>query len=142
MNVVTSVTDRVAQNFGYERHLEHDERYDMAMEWIDVVKQLQESWEPDAVIADPYRGVYADHTKVTPIEFVGKYFKCRGPLNTIPGPQRTTPVCSPVAHPPAARWPQLTTTPRSRSSATPRPHESTARTCGLGWQPWGAIPTT
>ncbi|QTI70513.1 NtaA/DmoA family FMN-dependent monooxygenase [Gordonia polyisoprenivorans] len=94
MNVVTSVTDRVAQNFGYERHLEHDERYDMAMEWIDVVKQLQESWEPDAVIADPYGGVYADHTKVTPIEFVGKYFKCRGPLNTIPGPQRTTPVCS------------------------------------------------
>lgn len=94
MNVVTSVTDRVAQNFGYERHLEHDERYDMAMEWIDVVKALQNSWQDGAVIADPVAGVYADHTKVNPIEFVGKYFKCRGPLNTIPGPQRTVPVCS------------------------------------------------
>ncbi len=94
MNVVTSVTDRVAQNFGYERHLEHDERYEMAMEWIDVVKALQNSWEEGAVIADPYAGVYADHTKVNPIEFVGKFFKCRGPLNTIPGPQREVPICS------------------------------------------------
>ncbi|MCR5978077.1 NtaA/DmoA family FMN-dependent monooxygenase [Gordonia jinghuaiqii] len=94
MNVVTSVTDRVAQNFGYERHLEHDERYDMAMEWIDVVKALENSWDDGAVIADPIAGIYADHTKVNPIEFVGKYFKCRGPLNTIPGPQRNVPVCS------------------------------------------------
>jgi alkanesulfonate monooxygenase SsuD/methylene tetrahydromethanopterin reductase-like flavin-dependent oxidoreductase (luciferase family) len=31
---------------------------------------------------------YADHTKVHPIDFDGKYFKVRGPLNTIPGPQR------------------------------------------------------
>lgn len=94
MNVVTSVTDRVAQNFGYDRHLEHDERYEMAMEWIDVVLQLQNSWKEGAVIADPYSGVYADHTKVSPIDFAGKYFKSRGPLNTIPGPQRTVPICS------------------------------------------------
>jgi len=37
MNVVTSVTDRVAQNFGYEQHLDHDERYVLASEWSDVV---------------------------------------------------------------------------------------------------------
>ena len=94
MNVVTSVTDRVAQNYGYERHLEHDERYDMAMEWTDVVLQLQDSWKEGAVIADPVAGVYADHTKVQPIDFEGKYFKSRGPLNTIPGPQRMPPICS------------------------------------------------
>ncbi|AMM21579.1 FMNH2-dependent monooxygenase [Frondihabitans sp. PAMC 28766] len=94
MNVVTSVTDRVAQNFGYERHLDHDERYLMAMEWIDVVTQLQDSWKEGAVIADPISGVYADHTKVQPIDFRGEYFTSRGPLNTIPGPQRLVPVCS------------------------------------------------
>jgi FMN-dependent oxidoreductase (nitrilotriacetate monooxygenase family) len=94
MNVVTSVTDRVAQNFGYDRHLEHDERYTMAMEWIDVVRQLQGSWQEGAVIADAEAGVYADHTKVSPIDFDGKYFKSRGPLNTIPGPQRYPPICS------------------------------------------------
>ncbi|AMM22551.1 FMNH2-dependent monooxygenase [Frondihabitans sp. PAMC 28766] len=94
MNVVTSVTDRVAQNFGYERHLEHDERYTMAMEWIDVVTQLQDSWKEGAVVADPVAGVYADHTKVQPIDFRGEYFTSRGPLNTIPGPQRMPPICS------------------------------------------------
>jgi FMN-dependent oxidoreductase (nitrilotriacetate monooxygenase family) len=94
MNVVTSVTDRVAQNYGYEKHLDHDERYAMAMEWTDVVLQLQDSWKEGAVIADPESGVYADHTKVQPIDFEGKYFKSRGPLNTIPGPQRMPPICS------------------------------------------------
>src|ERR1700712_356297 len=71
MNVVTSVTDRVAQNYGYDRHLDHDERYAMAMEWTDVVLKLQSSWEEGAVIADPVAGIYADHTKVHPIDFEG-----------------------------------------------------------------------
>jgi FMN-dependent oxidoreductase (nitrilotriacetate monooxygenase family) len=88
INVVTSVTDRVAQNFGYDQHLEHDERYVMAGEWMDAANRLWESWEPDAVLLDYDEPRYADHTKVHPIDFVGKYFKVRGPLNTIPGPQR------------------------------------------------------
>ncbi|WP_426323327.1 NtaA/DmoA family FMN-dependent monooxygenase [Microbacterium sp. E-13] len=94
MNVVTSVTDRVAQNFGYDKHLDHADRYTMAGEWIEVVRKLQASWEPDAVIADPVNGVYADHTKVHPIDHVGAYFSVRGPLNTIPGPQYQTPIAS------------------------------------------------
>lgn len=88
VNVVTSVTHRVAQNFGFEQHLEHAERYAMAQEWLDVVGALWESWDPDALVLDDQAPRYADHTKVRPIEFVGKYFKVRGPLNTIPGPQR------------------------------------------------------
>jgi len=88
INVVTSVTHRVAQNFGYDRHLEHAERYAMADEWMEVVSQLWESWDPDAIVLDYDEPRYADHTKVHPINFEGKYFKCRGPLNTIPGPQR------------------------------------------------------
>ncbi|UFS57970.1 NtaA/DmoA family FMN-dependent monooxygenase [Subtercola endophyticus] len=94
LNVVTSVTDRVAQNYGYAEHFEHDERYRMAQEWVEVVQQLQGTWAPDAVLADLENGVYADHTKVQPIDFVGKYFSSRGPLNTIPGPQGRTPIAS------------------------------------------------
>jgi len=94
MNVVTSVTDRVAQNFGFDKHLDHDERYTMAEEWITVVRLLQESWEEGAVVADDVAGVYADSSKVHPIHFRGKYFACRGPLNTIPGPQTRTPIAS------------------------------------------------
>jgi long-chain alkane monooxygenase len=88
VNVVTSVTHRVAQNFGLDKHLDHAERYAMAEEWMDVVSALWESWEPDALVHDQRTPRYADHTKVHPIDFVGKYFRCRGPLNTIPGPQR------------------------------------------------------
>jgi FMN-dependent oxidoreductase (nitrilotriacetate monooxygenase family) len=88
INVVTSVTHRVAQNFGYDQHLAHAERYAMADEWMQVVSALWESWDPDAVVLDYDEPRYADYTKVHPINFEGKYFKCRGPLNTIPGPQR------------------------------------------------------
>jgi FMN-dependent oxidoreductase (nitrilotriacetate monooxygenase family) len=88
INVVTSVTHRVAQNFGYEKHFDHAERYAMADEWMEVVSRLWESWEPDALVHDQDAPRYADHTKVHSIDFEGKYFRCRGPLNTIPGPQR------------------------------------------------------
>jgi long-chain alkane monooxygenase len=88
INVVTSVNHRAAQNFGLDRHLEHDLRYEMASEWLDVVTQLWESWDPDAIVMDADTPMYADHTKVHPIDFDGTYYKVRGPLNTIPGPQR------------------------------------------------------
>ncbi|MEV1292180.1 NtaA/DmoA family FMN-dependent monooxygenase [Pseudonocardia sp. NPDC049635] len=88
LNVVTSVTDRVAQNFGHDQHFDHDLRYEMADEWLDACGQLWESWEPGAVVLDEESGTYADHTKVHPVDFTGKWFRTRGPLNTIPGPQR------------------------------------------------------
>jgi len=93
LNLVTAHNDRTAQNFGLERHHEHDLRYEIADEWIRVVDQLWQSWEPDAVVADPQTGMYADFRKVHPIDFTGKYFKSRGPLNMPPGPQRRPVIC-------------------------------------------------
>ncbi len=93
LNLVTAHNDRTAQNFGLERHHEHDLRYEIADEWIQVVDRLWQSWEPDAVVADPETGMYADYRKVHPIDFVGKYFKSRGPLNMPPGPQRRPVIC-------------------------------------------------
>src|SRR5260370_3255574 len=37
--------------------------------------------------------MYADFRKVHPINFTGKYFKSRGPLNMPPGPQRRPVIC-------------------------------------------------
>src|SRR6202048_1352591 len=93
LNLVTAHNDRTAQNFGLEWHHEHDLRYEIADEWIRVVDQLWQSWELDAVVADPQTGMYADFRKVHPIDFVGKYFKSRGPLNMPPGPQRRPVIC-------------------------------------------------
>jgi FMN-dependent oxidoreductase (nitrilotriacetate monooxygenase family) len=86
-NIVTSGEDSAAQNFGLDELPPREVRYEMADEYVDLVCRLFDSWEPDAVIMDRARGVYADHEKVHPIHFEGKYFKCRGPLNTVRSPQ-------------------------------------------------------
>jgi FMN-dependent oxidoreductase (nitrilotriacetate monooxygenase family) len=86
-NIVSSAEDRAAQNFGLDGLPEHDERYNVAEEYFDVVNQLWDSWEADAVVMDRHTHTYADYRKVHTIDFDGKYFKSRGPLNTVPSPQ-------------------------------------------------------
>ena len=86
-NIVTSGEDLAAQNFGLDVLPPREARYAMADEYMDVVNQLFASWDADAIIKDRKRGIYADHTKVRPINFNGEFFKCRGPLNTAPSPQ-------------------------------------------------------
>jgi FMN-dependent oxidoreductase (nitrilotriacetate monooxygenase family) len=86
-NIVTSGEDAAAQNFGLDKLPPREARYEMADEYVDVVCRLFDSWAPDAVVKDPVRGIYADHTKVNPINFEGKYFRVRGPLNTVRCPQ-------------------------------------------------------
>jgi FMN-dependent oxidoreductase (nitrilotriacetate monooxygenase family) len=93
LNLVTAHNDRAAQNFGLEKHYEHDLRYEMADEWIVLAKQLWASWDADAVLADNETGVFADPAKVHPIHFEGRFYRSRGPLNIPPGPQRGPVIC-------------------------------------------------
>jgi FMN-dependent oxidoreductase (nitrilotriacetate monooxygenase family) len=86
-NIVTSAEDLAAQNFGLEKLPPRELRYEMAEEYMELCYALFDSWEPDAVVVDRARGVYADHTKVHPVNFEGKYFRSRGPLNTVRSPQ-------------------------------------------------------
>ncbi|MES1991053.1 MAG: NtaA/DmoA family FMN-dependent monooxygenase [Pseudomonadota bacterium] len=86
-NVVTSAEDLAAQNFGLDVLPPREDRYAMADEYMEVVNKLFDSWEPDAVILDRDKGIYADPEKVRTIDHKGKYFKVRGPLNTVPSPQ-------------------------------------------------------
>jgi FMN-dependent oxidoreductase (nitrilotriacetate monooxygenase family) len=86
-NMVTGSSDFVAMNFGRDRLPEHDTRYDMADEYIEIVHRLWDSWEPDAMIADRENGILVDPTKVHAIDYEGEYYRCRGPLNSGPLPQ-------------------------------------------------------
>jgi long-chain alkane monooxygenase len=88
LNVVTSVSHRVAQNFGLDKHIDHDLRYEMATEWMDACTALWNSWEDGALVLDEETPMYADWTKVHTVDFEGKWFRTRGPLNNPPGPQR------------------------------------------------------
>jgi FMN-dependent oxidoreductase (nitrilotriacetate monooxygenase family) len=98
-NIVTSGEDRAAQNFGMDKLYEHDERYVMAHEYLELVCELWESWEPDAVIRDRETGTYVDHTKVHTVDFEGKYYRSRGPLNTVRAPQGRPVLCQAGASP-------------------------------------------
>jgi FMN-dependent oxidoreductase (nitrilotriacetate monooxygenase family) len=83
-NVVTSGSDIAAQNYGLDKQIDHDLRYDRAEEWVQVVRALWRSWDADAILEDSKNGIYADFTKVRTIDHKGEFFQVRGPLNTAP----------------------------------------------------------
>ncbi len=83
-NMVTGSSDFAARNFGLDGLPEHDLRYEMADEYMDLVGQLWGSWEPGALVADAETGVLVDHTKVHQVDFTGRYYSSRGPLNSGP----------------------------------------------------------
>ncbi|MFP6681331.1 MAG: LLM class flavin-dependent oxidoreductase, partial [Gammaproteobacteria bacterium] len=80
-NVVTSTNPDEALNFGFEQHMEHDERYFRAREFYDVVTGLWDSWADDAFVRDQETGVYFDPDKLRVLDHKGRYLNVRGPLN-------------------------------------------------------------
>lgn len=89
-NIVTSYLDSAARNLGLDAQIPHDQRYEIADEYLDVCYKLWEgSWEADAVVRDRERGVFTDPTKVHDIEHKGRYFSVPGPFLCEPSPQRT-----------------------------------------------------
>jgi len=59
-NVVTSLNDSEAANFGLAKHLEHDLRYDRADEFMEVVLGHWDTWDDDAIVFDRESGTFAD----------------------------------------------------------------------------------
>jgi len=89
-NIVTSYSESAARNLGHGKQLDHDERYEVAEEYMDVVYKLWESsWEADAVVRDTENGTYIEPSKVHPIEHSGQYFSVQGFPLCEPSPQRT-----------------------------------------------------
>jgi FMN-dependent oxidoreductase (nitrilotriacetate monooxygenase family) len=114
-NIVTSSSNLAARNYGMEGLPEHDERYDIADEYLELCERLWQSWERDAVVANPASGVFADHRKVHRLDFRGAHFACRGPLN-VPRPPNDRPVLAQAGNSPrgmrfAARHADIVLTP-------------------------------
>ncbi len=80
-NVVTTSNPDSALNFGLEEHVEHDERYRRAREFIDVVTGLWDSWADDAFIRDVDSGIFFDPAKLHTLNHKGEFLSVRGPLN-------------------------------------------------------------
>ena len=110
-NVVTSLNDSEAQNFGVPEHLEHDDRYDVADDFMEATSELWDSWEDGAVVLDKQTGRFADSDKVHRVDHAGKWFQVRGPL-TVPRPPQGHPVLVQAGQSErgrefAARWGEL-----------------------------------
>jgi N-acetyl-S-(2-succino)cysteine monooxygenase len=80
-NVVTSSSDTAARNYGMERHFEHDKRYEIASEFVDVVRGLWNTWDEGAGVRCKETGVYVDPARVRALDHKGRHFQVRGPLN-------------------------------------------------------------
>ena len=110
-NVVTSLNDSEAHNFGVSEHLEHDDRYDVADEFMEAAIALWDSWGDDAVIADKAGERFADPSMVRRADYDGRHFSSRGPLTT-PRPPQGYPVIIQAGQSErgrrfAARWGEL-----------------------------------
>jgi FMN-dependent oxidoreductase (nitrilotriacetate monooxygenase family) len=110
-NVVTSVNDGEAQNFGVNEHLGHDARYDRADEFLEAATGLWDTWEDDALVLDRAAGYFADPSRVHELDHHGEYFDVRGPL-TVPRCPQGRPVLlqagsSGRGRDFAARWAEL-----------------------------------
>lgn len=89
-NIVTSYLDSGSKNIGLKTQLNHDNRYDIADEYLEVLYKLWEgSWQNDAVLRDKTQGIFADPSKVHAISHEGKYFSVPGIHLCEPSPQRT-----------------------------------------------------
>jgi len=86
-NVVTSSAVKAALNFSREEHMEHDLRYEVAAEFVDIVRGLWDCWEDDAIVADKATGLYLDPAKVRSLDHKGRFFQVKGPMNMSRSPQ-------------------------------------------------------
>lgn len=85
-NVVTTAAD-VAKNFSLSGHPAHSNRYQRAEEFVDLVLDLWDTYEDDAIIADKASGVFVDPKKIHLVNHQGPNFSVTGPLNVKRSPQ-------------------------------------------------------
>jgi alkanesulfonate monooxygenase len=86
-NIVTGSNALDSLNFGKDEHLARYDRYERALEFVEVCKGLWDSWAEDAFLEDKETGRYLDIERVHVLDHVGKHFKVKGPLNAARPPQ-------------------------------------------------------
>ena len=89
-NVVTGYLDSAARAFGLDRQRAHDDRYDVADDYMQAVYKLWEgSWAEGAVLRDRESGLFADPARVRSIRHEGPHIRLEAIHLCEPSPQRT-----------------------------------------------------
>lgn len=85
-NVVTSSLEGSGKNYS-RAHPDHDQRYVIGQEHLEVVQGLWDSWDNDAFIRDRATGRFMDPSKMHRLDHKGKFFSVEGPLTSQRPPQ-------------------------------------------------------
>lgn len=85
-NVVTSPLEGSGRNYG-RAHPDHELRYEIADEYLEVTQGLWDSWDEDAIVRDREAGVFFDKSRFRPLNHKGRFFQVEGPLNIGRSPQ-------------------------------------------------------
>jgi len=89
-NIVTGYLDSAARAMGLTEQIRHDNRYDMADDYLDLVYKLWEgSWEDDAIERDRKTGRFTDPQKVHRVRHNGPFYQLDAIHLCEPSPQRT-----------------------------------------------------
>jgi FMN-dependent oxidoreductase (nitrilotriacetate monooxygenase family) len=89
-NIVTGYLNSAAKGLGLEKQDRHDDRYDIAEEYMEVVYKLWEgSWDDEAVLHDKKHRLFADPTKIRKIRHKGRHYELDAYHLCEPSPQRT-----------------------------------------------------
>jgi FMN-dependent oxidoreductase (nitrilotriacetate monooxygenase family) len=89
-NIVTGYLDSAARGMGMTQQVAHDDRYDVAEDYMQAVYKLWEaSWEDGAVLRDRAGRRFADASKIHRILHEGPHFKVDAIHLCEPSPQRT-----------------------------------------------------
>ncbi|GAK72779.1 LLM class flavin-dependent oxidoreductase [Agrobacterium rubi] len=79
-NAVTTPLEGTAKNYS-RNHPEHALRYEIADEYLEVIKGLWDSWDDDAFTRNRETGQFFDKAKLHTLGHKGRFFSVEGPLN-------------------------------------------------------------
>jgi len=89
-NIVTGYLESAARGLGRPAQVGHDDRYEIAEDYMQAVYKLWEaSWEDGAVLRDRAGGRFADADRIHRIVHEGPYFRIDAIHLCEPSPQRT-----------------------------------------------------
>ena len=87
-NVVTSSDAFHGANFRRGGFLDHADRYTRAAEFVELARELWDSWDPGAVVADASVGRFADRSRIRDVDHHGPQFDVAGTFPVPRSPQR------------------------------------------------------
>jgi long-chain alkane monooxygenase len=89
-NIVTGYLDSAATGMGLRVQPRHDQRYEVAEEYMQLMYKLWEgSWEDDAARRDRTARIFADPAKVHRVKHEGEFYRLDAIHLSEPSPQRT-----------------------------------------------------